>query len=93
MASTSTDTYAHPRRTPAMTLSDRRTLGAEWRDRVPIVAHAEWQPPANRLDPVEILIEQGKSRIPELLPVRLIQHQAIEFGEAGTDVSGPMPVC
>jgi uncharacterized protein (DUF2252 family) len=62
-----------------MTLSDRRTLGAEWRDRVPIAAHAEWRPPANRLDPVEILIEQGKSRIPELLPVRYARMKADAF--------------
>jgi uncharacterized protein (DUF2252 family) len=76
---TNTDTSAHRRRTSAMTLSERRTLGAEWRDRVPLAAHAEWQPPANRPDPVEILIEQGKSRIPELLPVRYARMKADAF--------------
>jgi len=37
---------------------------------VPRSAHSGWVPPADRRDPVEILIEQGKSRIQELLPIR-----------------------
>jgi Uncharacterized protein conserved in bacteria (DUF2252) len=69
----------HRGRTPAVTLSDRRTLGAEWRKRIPLGAHAEWQPPANRPDPVEMLIEQGRSRIPELLPVRYARMKADAF--------------
>jgi uncharacterized protein (DUF2252 family) len=75
----STDTSPHRGRTPAVTLSDRRTLGAEWRKRIPLGAHAEWQPPANRPDPVEMLIEQGRSRIPELLPVRYARMKADAF--------------
>jgi Uncharacterized protein conserved in bacteria (DUF2252) len=63
-------------RTPAMTLNERRTFGAEWRDRVPLRAHAEWQPPANRPDSVDILIEQGKSRILELVPVLYARMKA-----------------
>ena len=76
---TSIDTSPHWGRTPATTLSERQTLGAEWRNRIPLGAHAEWQPPANRPDPVEILIEQGKSRIPELLPVRYARMKADAF--------------
>ena len=76
---TSIDTSTHRGRTPAMTLSERQTLGADWRNRIPLWAHAEWQPPANRPDPVEILIEQGKSRIPELLPVRYARMKADAF--------------
>src|SRR6516165_12156859 len=64
---------------PAMTVSERRTLGAVWRERVPLQAHAEWRPPADRPDPVEILIEQGKSRIPELLPVRYARMKTDAF--------------
>jgi uncharacterized protein (DUF2252 family) len=64
---------------PAMTLSERQTLGAKWRERVPLRVHAEWHPPADRPDPVEILIEQGKSRIPELLPVRYGRMKADAF--------------
>jgi uncharacterized protein (DUF2252 family) len=51
-------------------VDERRAAGAEWRRRVPLDAHAEWTPPHNRRDPVDVLIEQGKRRIPELLPER-----------------------
>src|SRR6516225_251963 len=51
-------------------IGERRAKGAEWRRQVPLAAHAEWKPPANRADPVEVLIEQGKTRIAELLPLR-----------------------
>jgi hypothetical protein len=73
------DTSPHRRQSRAAKLSERRALGAEWRDRVPIAAHAEWQPLANRPDPVEILIEQGSSRIPELLPVRYARMKTDPF--------------
>ena len=51
-------------------LDERRASGIAWRRQVPLEAHADWAPPENRGDPVEILIEQGKNRIPELLPLR-----------------------
>jgi uncharacterized protein (DUF2252 family) len=62
-----------------MTLSERRKLGAEWRQRIPLRSHAGWHPPVDRPDPVEILIEQGKSRIPELLPVRYARMKTDAF--------------
>jgi uncharacterized protein (DUF2252 family) len=74
-AETSPASHAHS----ATRLSDRRTLGAEWRQRVPLRTHAEWQPPANRPDPIDILIEQGKSRIAELLPVRYARMKTDSF--------------
>src|SRR5215468_3984483 len=49
---------------------DRRQAGAALRHEVPRSAHSAWDPPADRSDPVEILIEQGKSRIAELIPIR-----------------------
>jgi uncharacterized protein (DUF2252 family) len=51
-------------------LEERRAKGADWRRRVPLGALAEWIPPQSRRDPIEVLIEQGKDRIPELLPER-----------------------
>src|SRR5260370_22870848 len=50
-------------------IDDRRAIGVEWRQKVPRGAHGEWTPPGNRPDPVDILIAQGRERIPELLPV------------------------
>src|SRR5215472_589344 len=60
-------------------LDERRAKGAEWRKQVPFDAQAEWKPPANRADPVEILIEQGKTRIQELLPVRYARMKVDPF--------------
>jgi len=60
-------------------LEERRARGVEWRKQVPFAAQAEWKPPVNRADPVEVLIEQGKSRIQELLPVRYARMKADPF--------------
>jgi uncharacterized protein (DUF2252 family) len=78
-------------------LDERRTKGAAWRDQVPLSALAEWKPPPNRADPVEILIEQGKTRIQELLPVRYERMKTDAFAflrgaaavMAGDLASGP----
>ncbi len=60
-------------------LEERRAKGAAWRDQVPLSAQAEWQAPRNRADPVEMLIEQGKNRIQELLPVRYARMKTDAF--------------
>jgi len=60
-------------------LDERRAKGAEWRRQVPLAAHAEWKPPSNRADPVEMLIEQGKTRIADLLPVRYARMKRDPF--------------
>jgi uncharacterized protein (DUF2252 family) len=48
----------------------RREFGRSARSEVPHGAHADWTPPADRPDPVALLIEQGKTRVPDLLPIR-----------------------
>src|SRR5271166_1329295 len=60
-------------------IDERRAKGAEWRRQVPLSAQAEWKAPANRADPVEILITQGKNRIAELLPVRYARMRRDPF--------------
>src|SRR5499433_3991546 len=60
-------------------LDDRRRKGAEWRRQVPLGAQAEWKAPADRTDPVEVLIGQGKTRIAELLPIRYARMKADSF--------------
>jgi uncharacterized protein (DUF2252 family) len=49
---------------------DRRAGGKALRDPVPRGRLAEWTPPKNRRNPVEMVIESSKSRIPELAPIR-----------------------
>ena len=58
--------------TPSAQDAARRAL-------IPRSAHAEWMPPADRPDPVQILIEQGRSRIPRLLPLRYARMKADPF--------------
>jgi uncharacterized protein (DUF2252 family) len=60
-------------------LHERYAVGVEWRQKVPLGAHAEWTPPGNRTDPVDILIAQGRARIPELLPVRYARMKTDPF--------------
>jgi uncharacterized protein (DUF2252 family) len=58
---------------------ERREAGAALRHDVPRSAQAQWTPPADRADPVEILIAQGKSRMQELLPIRYGRMRANPF--------------
>ena len=60
-------------------LSERRAAGTGWRRQVPRSAQGAWQTPESRRDPVDILIEQGESRLPELLPVRYARMKADPF--------------
>jgi uncharacterized protein (DUF2252 family) len=61
----------------ASTPDQRRRAGAALRRAVPRSAQGHWTRPDDRADPVGILIEQGKSRIQELLPIR--------YGRMATD--------
>jgi uncharacterized protein (DUF2252 family) len=60
-------------------ISRRRSTGTGWRRQVPRSAQGAWVPPEDRRDPVDILIEQGKTRLPELLPVRYARMKADPF--------------
>jgi uncharacterized protein (DUF2252 family) len=48
----------------------RVNAGKALRSRVPRSAHAAWQPPADRADPVTLLEVSSLGRIPELVPIR-----------------------
>jgi uncharacterized protein (DUF2252 family) len=60
-------------------LDERHAKGAERRQQAPFSAQAEWKSPANRADPVEVLIEQGENRIADLLPVRYARMKPDPF--------------
>jgi len=44
--------------------------GKALRDPCPRASHADWKPPADRVDSIEILEASNKERLPELIPVR-----------------------
>ena len=59
-----------PKAVPHFTTDERVSRGKAARAEVPRSAHAEWEPASNRRDPVDLLEEQAKTRVPELVPIR-----------------------
>jgi uncharacterized protein (DUF2252 family) len=49
---------------------ERAAAGKAARAATPRSSHREWQPPAERRSPVEVVEEQDASRVPELVPIR-----------------------
>nr|WP_262967048.1 hypothetical protein [Methylobacter psychrophilus] len=48
---------------------DRKDEGKAIRLAVPLAIHAQWLAPANRRDPIDLLVESSSGRVPELLPI------------------------
>ncbi|MGA9832963.1 MAG: DUF2252 domain-containing protein [Trebonia sp.] len=57
-------------RTGHLTPAERAARGAQARAEVPRESHADFTVPASRPDPIALLEEQAKARVPELVPVR-----------------------
>ena len=51
-------------------VDDRRARGKEAAKRTPVSSHGEWEPAADRPDPVELLVAQDATREVDLVPVR-----------------------
>jgi uncharacterized protein (DUF2252 family) len=60
--------------------SERRAWGRALRNEVPRAAHGDWQPAANRPDPVAVLVAQGENRVQDLLPIRYGRMSESPFG-------------
>jgi uncharacterized protein (DUF2252 family) len=58
------DTVSH------LSVAERAALGKQARTQAPRSSHAAFEPPADRPDPVDLLQEQARSRVPELIPIR-----------------------
>jgi uncharacterized protein (DUF2252 family) len=50
--------------------AERAARGKAARTEVPRASHAEWEPSSVRPDPIELLEQQAKTRVPELVPIR-----------------------
>jgi uncharacterized protein (DUF2252 family) len=59
-----------PLQTHTLKIEERLAKGKALREVAARKAQREWKPPANRLDPVDLLIESSKGRMEELLPIR-----------------------
>ncbi len=55
---------------PHLSVDERVARGKAARSEVPRSSHAEFEPGANRRDPVDLLQSQAESRVPELVPIR-----------------------
>jgi uncharacterized protein (DUF2252 family) len=65
----------------AVSRSERYEMGRALRKRVPRSSLALWQPPAvGRPDPVELIDESHRGRVPELVPVRIARMIASPYG-------------
>ena len=49
---------------------ERTAAGKALRDSVPRESHGEWKPSKKRRDPIDILEESNRDRLPELVPIR-----------------------
>src|SRR5271169_3665550 len=57
----------------------RMSAGKALREKVPRSSHAEWVAPSGRPDPIDILKQSDKGRLPELLPIRYGRMQQSPF--------------
>jgi uncharacterized protein (DUF2252 family) len=64
---------------PPATESKAAPSGKLLRGATPRSCHAEWCPPADRRDPVEIIIESSVDRVAHLLPIRYGRMQQSPF--------------
>src|SRR5690242_19444953 len=64
------ETLLHEFQVKGQTVEQRLAAGKELRKKLPRYAQADYQPAADRPDPVSVLEEQGKSRLSDLVPIR-----------------------
>jgi uncharacterized protein (DUF2252 family) len=55
---------------PQFSVADRVARGKDARAEVPRSEHAVFEPSPTRADPIELLEEQAKTRVPQLVPIR-----------------------
>jgi uncharacterized protein (DUF2252 family) len=71
--------YSSLRRRP-VERAERYALGKALRKRVPRSSLAEWAPPADRPDPVQMIMESHEGRVGRLVPVRVGRMIASPYG-------------
>ncbi|HQR79263.1 MAG TPA: DUF2252 domain-containing protein [Actinomycetota bacterium] len=65
--------------TERMTVEQRRAAGRAARETAPPESHADWEPAADRRDPIGILQAQNQERLPFLVPVRHARMRVSPF--------------
>lgn len=62
-----------------LSIDERIIAGKKIRDKFPRIKQGDYKPAENRLDPVLILEEQAKTRLPDLVPVRYARMLGSSF--------------
>ena len=70
MSTTETNAETQPAPVAHFTPDERAARGKAARADVPRKVHGEWEPAQIRPDPVDLLEQQGATRVPELVPIR-----------------------
>lgn len=74
------DTYTRDLpQTHTLRKEQRIAAGKELRKRTSRMSHAEWIPPADRPDPIKLLIQNSQGRVENLIPIRYGRMAASPF--------------
>ncbi|HUE35705.1 MAG TPA: DUF2252 family protein, partial [Mycobacterium sp.] len=65
-----TSTVAREWAMPHLSADEHAARGRAERAEIPRAAHATWEGLPDRADPIALLKEQAKTRVPELVPIR-----------------------
>jgi uncharacterized protein (DUF2252 family) len=65
---------------PLADVAERRDSGKSCRQVLRRVDQCHWKPPSTRHDPVELLVDACRDRLPELLPIKWARMVASPFG-------------
>lgn len=69
-----------PTTSPHPTRLERREAGRALRSKIPRVSHANWDPRARRLDPIDLLRASQRGRVGKLMPIKYGRMAASPFG-------------
>jgi uncharacterized protein (DUF2252 family) len=70
MTTTATATRSRPKPVVHLTADERIARGKAARAEIPRSRHSQYESPADRPDPIDLLEDQAKTRVPELVPIR-----------------------
>lgn len=70
---------ANLEQTHHLRVGERVAVGKTLRQRATRKSHADWNPPVNRPDPIDLLIENSQGRIDDLIPIRYGRMAASPF--------------
>ena len=68
-----------PVQTHLQPVGERLAMGKALRKQASRAVQAQWQPPAERVDPIDLLIENSKGRVEDLVPIRYGRMMASPF--------------